>query len=106
MSELSKFKPLGTRVLVKLKAPAPASTSGLIIPEMAQEKPQEGVVAAIGKGKEGDDEKPDLMKLKVGDIVLFSKFTGTEVKLDGDPYLILHKEDIMAIVAPEEAKPK
>jgi len=92
MAELN-IKPLADRVVVE---PAPAETktaSGLIIPDTAQEKPQRGKIVAVGNGK-----KDEPMTVKVGDMVLYGKFAGTEIKLDGGDYLIMRESDILAIV--------
>jgi chaperonin GroES len=86
-------KPIGDRVLVE---PAPAETttaSGIIIPETAKEKPQRGTVAAVGTGK-----KDEPMTVKVGDAVLYGKYSGTEISLDGKDYLIMRESDILAII--------
>ena len=87
------IKPLADRVLVE---PAPAETktaSGLYIPDSAKEKPQQGTIAAVGNGK-----KDHKMTVKVGDTVLYGKYAGTELKLDGKEYLIMREEDILAII--------
>ncbi len=87
------IKPLADRVLV---APAPAETttaSGIIIPDTAKEKPQKGTVVAVGNGK-----KDEPLTVKVGDTVLYGKFSGTELKLDGTDYLMMRESDILAIV--------
>ncbi|WP_185882793.1 co-chaperone GroES [Blattabacterium cuenoti] len=88
-----KIKPLADRVLVK---PDPAETktsSGIIIPDTAKEKPQKGTVIAVGKGK-----KNEPMILKEGDKVLYGKYSGTELKWEGDEYLIMRESDVIAIV--------
>ncbi|CAI9430049.1 co-chaperonin GroES [Candidatus Ornithobacterium hominis] len=92
MSELN-IKPLADRVVVK---PLPAETktaSGIIIPDSAKEKPQEGEVVAVGSGK-----KEEPMTLKVGDKVLYGKYAGTELKLNGEDYLIMRESDVLAVV--------
>lgn len=88
-----KIQPLSDRVVVE---PQPAETktaSGIYIPDSAKEKPQQGKVAAVGKGK--DDQK---MTVKVGDTVLYGKYAGTELKLEGNDYLIMREDDILAII--------
>lgn len=92
MSELN-IKPLADRVVIE---PAPAETktaSGIIIPDSAKEKPQEGIVVAVGNGK-----KDEPMTVKVGDKVLYGKYSGTELKLEGKDYLIMREADILAII--------
>jgi chaperonin GroES len=92
MSELN-IRPLADRVLVE---PAPAETktaSGLIIPDTAQEKPQKGTVVAVGNGK-----KDEPMTVKVGDTVLYGKYSGTELKYEAKDYLIMRESDILAII--------
>lgn len=87
------LKPLSDRVLVE---PAPAETttsSGIIIPDTAKEKPQKGTVVAVGPGK-----KDHNMTVKVGDVVLYGKYSGTELKYDGSDYLIMREDDILAII--------
>ncbi|AGC76000.1 chaperonin GroES [Nonlabens dokdonensis] len=87
------IQPLSDRVVIE---PAPAETrtaSGLYVPDTAKEKPQQGKVVAVGKGKKDHD-----MTVKVGDTVLYGKYSGTELKLDGSDYLIMREDDILAIV--------
>jgi len=88
-----KIQPLSDRVLVEPQAAETKTASGIFIPDTAKEKPQKGKVVAVGKGKE--DYK---MTVKVGDSVLYGKYAGTELKLDGKDYLIMREEDIFAIV--------
>jgi len=93
-----KLKPLGDRVLVEPIEEKEVRKSGIIIPDTAKEKPQEGKVIAVGPGKR--DEKGNLipMDVKEGDKILFGKYAGTEVKIDGKEYLIMHQEDVLAII--------
>jgi chaperonin GroES len=93
-----KFRPLHDRVVVKRTDSEQKSTGGIIIPDTAQEKPQQGEIIAVGPG--GRDEAGKLIPLdvKVGDKVLFGKWSGTEVKLDGVEYLIMKESDIMGVV--------
>ena len=93
-----KLKPLGDRVLVKALEQKEVKKSGIIIPDTAKEKPQEGEVIAVGKGKLSDDGKVIAMDVKVGDKILFGKYSGTEVKMDDQEYLIMHQDDILGIV--------
>ena len=94
-----KLQPLGDRVVVKAVEDNESRTaSGLVIPDTAKEKPQIGEVIAVGPGARDDDGDRMEMEVSVGDRVLYSKFAGTEVKLDGDEYLVLSERDILAIV--------
>ncbi len=88
-----KIKPLADRVLVAPAAAETKTASGIIIPDNAKEKPQKGIVKAVGKGT-----KDEPMTVKVGDTVLYSKYGGTELKLDGKDYLMMRESDILAIV--------
>ncbi|KPK29883.1 MAG: molecular chaperone GroES [Nitrospira bacterium SG8_35_1] len=93
-----KVRPLNDRILVKRLEEEQMTKGGIIIPDSAKEKPAEGEVIAVGKGKMND--KGDRIKLdvKVGDLVLFSKYGGTDVKLDGVDHLIMREDDILAVV--------
>ncbi len=93
-----KIRPLGDRVVVKALEKDKQERGGLIIPDTAKEKPQEGEIVAAGKGKTTDDGKLLMMDVKVGDKVLYGKYSGTEIKLDGDEFLIMHQEDILGIL--------
>jgi chaperonin GroES len=93
-----RLKPLGDRVLVKAVEKKEEIRSGIIIPDTAKEKPQEGEIVAVGKGKIGEDGKLIPMDVKAGDKILYGKYSGTEVKIDGQEYLIMHQEDILGIV--------
>jgi chaperonin GroES len=94
-----KLQPLGDRVVVKAVEDAEARTpSGLVIPDTAKEKPQIGEVIAVGPGARDEDGDRIPMEASVGDRVLYSKFAGTEVKLDSEEYLVLSERDILAIV--------
>jgi chaperonin GroES len=93
-----KIRPLGDRVVVRALDKDKQERGGLIIPDTAKEKPQEGEIVAAGKGKTTDDGKLLAMDVKVGDKILYGKYSGTEIKLDGDEYLIMHQEDILGIL--------
>ncbi len=93
-----KIKPLGDRVIVKPLEEKEVKKGNIIIPDTAKEKPQQGEVVAVGKGKMTDDGKLLPMEVKVGDKVLYGKYSGTEIKIDGQEYLILHQDDILGIV--------
>ena len=90
--------PLGDRVIVKPKAPEEKTKGGIILPDTAQEKPMEGKVVAVGTGKTDEAGKKVAMELKVGDKVLYGKYSGTEVKLDDEEYLIMRESDVYAII--------
>jgi chaperonin GroES len=92
-----KFKPLGDRVLVK-PLEKEEKVGSIIIPDTAKEKPQEGKIEAVGPGKIDDSGKNIAMNVKKGDTVLYGKYSGTEVKIDGKEYLIMHEDDILGIV--------
>ena len=93
-----KIRPLQDRILVKRIDQEDKTKGGIIIPESAKEKPQEGQVIAVGKGKVGDDGKVRSLDVKKGDRVLFGKYSGSEVTLEGDEHLILREEDILGIL--------
>ena len=93
-----KLKPLGDRLVVEPKGQEETTASGLILPETAKEKPQEGEVLAIGPGRRDDDGDRIAMDVAVGDRVLYAKYGGTEVKIDGKKLLILKESDVLAIL--------
>ena len=93
-----KFRPLHDRVLIKALDSEEKTSGGIIIPDTAKEKPQEGEVVAVGPGAKSEDGKIVSMDVKVGDIVLFGKWSGTEIKIDGTEYSIMKESDIMGIV--------
>ena len=92
-----KFRPLHDRVLIKVLDSEEKTSGGIIIPDTAKEKPQEGEVVAVGPGAKNEDGKVAPMDVKVGDIVLFGKWSGTDVKIDGKEYSIMKESDIMGI---------
>lgn len=92
------LKPLHDRVLVKRLDSEEKTKGGIIIPDSAKEKPLEAKVIAVGEGKITDDGKTQKLTVKVGDKVLFGKYAGTEIKVDGDEMIILREDDILAIV--------
>ncbi|HEY1748171.1 MAG TPA: co-chaperone GroES [Xanthobacteraceae bacterium] len=94
-----KFRPLHDRVVVKRIDADERSKGGIIIPDTAKEKPQEGEVVAVGPGGRDENGKLITMDLKAGDRVLFGKWSGTEVKLDGDELLIMKESDVMGVIA-------
>ena len=97
-SKKLNLKPLGDRVVVEPVEKEERTASGIILPETAKEKPQEGTVLAAGPGRTDDDGKRIPMDVKVGDVVLYAKYAGTEVKIDDKKLLILKESDILAIV--------
>ncbi len=93
-----KIRPLGDRILVKRIKEEEKSKGGIIIPDTAKEKPQEGQVIAVGKGKVTEDGKLIAPEVKAGDKVLFGKYSGSEIKLEGEEHLILREDDILGII--------
>ena len=91
-------RPLHDRILVKREEEEEARSGSIIIPDTAKEKPQKGKVVAVGLGKVGDDGKRVALDVKSGDRILFGKYSGSEVKIEGDEYLILREEDVLAIL--------
>jgi chaperonin GroES len=97
IGDFMKFKPLHDRVLIEVLDSSEKTAGGIIIPDTAQEKPQEGKVVAVGGGAKTEDGKVIPMDVKVGDKVLFGKWSGTEVKINGKEYSIMKESDIMGI---------
>ena len=95
----TKFRPLHDRVVVRRLEAEEKSKGGIIIPDSAKEKPQEGEVVAVGPGGRDENGKLIIMGVEAGDRVLFGKWSGTEVKLDGDELLIMKESDIMGVIA-------
>jgi chaperonin GroES len=93
-----KFKPLHDRLLLKPIEAETRTKGGLIIPDTAQEKPMQGKVVAVGKGKRLEDGRLEPLGVKVGDTVIYGKWSGTEVKLDGTDHVILKEEDLFGVV--------
>ena len=91
-------KPLRENVLIKRVEEENRTAGGIILPDTVKEKPSEGKIVAIGEGRVTPDGKVLPMNVKVGDVVLFSKWTGTEIKVDGEPHLIIKEGDILAII--------
>ena len=94
----TKLRPLGDRVVIKPTPREEMTKSGIVLPDTAKEKPQEGEILAVGPGKTLDDGKREAMDVKVGQKVLYGKYAGTEFKLDDDELLIVSQKDILAIV--------
>jgi chaperonin GroES len=93
-----KIQPLADRVLVKPSKAEEKTASGIIIPDTAKEKPMQGEILAAGKGRVADDGKVFPLEVKVGDKVLYGKYSGTEVTIDGEEYLIMRESDVYAII--------
>ncbi len=93
-----KIRPLQDRVIIKRIEEEEKSKGGIIIPDTAKEKPQEGKVVAVGKGKVNDDGKLTPLDVKVNDRILFGKYSGTEINIDGEEHLIMREEDILGII--------
>ncbi len=91
------LKPLGARVLVQRLEAEEKSAGGIILPEAAQEAPREGKVVAVGPGELDENGKPMGVSVKKGDIVIYASYGGTEVKIDGEEYLIINEDDILAV---------
>ena len=94
----TKFTPLHDRVLVRRVEEAETTRGGLIIPDSAKDKPQEGEVISTGKGKINDEGKVRPLDVKEGDRILFGKYSGTEIKIDGEEFLIMREEEVLGIV--------
>lgn len=92
------IKPLGERVVIEVSESEMKTASGIVLPDTAKEKPQEGKVVAVGSGKQLDNGTHAAMEVKAGDKVLFSKYSGTEVKVDEKSYLVVRESDILAIL--------
>ena len=92
------LRPLGDRVVIQPTPREEMTKSGIVLPDTAKEKPQEGSIIAAGPGRLNDDGKREPMDVQVGDKVLYAKYAGTEFKIDGDEYLIVSQKDILAIV--------
>ena len=93
-----KFRPLHDRVVVKRVEEEGKTKGGIIIPDTAKEKPQEGKVIAVGNGRVNEDGKKIPLDVKAGDKILFGKYSGSEVKVDDQEYLIMKEEDVLAII--------
>ncbi|MGE5791590.1 MAG: co-chaperone GroES [Bacteroidota bacterium] len=94
-----KIRPLHDRVIVKRLEEERKSAGGIVIPDNAAEKPDQGEVIAVGPGKRNEDGKREALDVKVGDRILFGKYSGTTVKIEGTEYLVMREEDIMGVVA-------
>ena len=97
-SVTTTFTPLHDRILVRRMEEGETIRGGIIIPDSAKEKPQEGEVVAVGKGKSNDEGKVFPLDVKAGDKVLFGKYSGTEIKIDGEDFLIMREEEVLGIL--------
>jgi chaperonin GroES len=93
-----KLRPLQDRILVQRVEEETTTKGGIIIPDTAKEKPAEGKVVAVGNGKLGDDGKRIALEIKTGDRILFGKYAGTEVKIEGEEYLIMREDDVLGVI--------
>ena len=98
-SVTTTFTPLHDRILVRRMEEGETVRGGIIIPDSAKEKPQEGEVISVGKGKSNDEGKVFPLDVKAGDTILFGKYSGTEIKLDGDDFLIMREEEVLGIIS-------
>jgi chaperonin GroES len=93
-----KFRPLYDRVLIERVESEETTSGGIILPDSAKEKPQQGKVIAVGKGKLGEDGKLIALELKEGDTILFGKYSGSEIKIEGTEYIIMKEDEVLGIV--------
>jgi chaperonin GroES len=96
---MKKLRPLQDRILVQRVAEETTTKGGIIIPDTAKEKPVEGKVFAVGSGKVGEDGKRIPLEIKEGDSILFGKYAGTEVKIEGEEYLIMREDDVLGVIS-------
>jgi chaperonin GroES len=101
-----KIRPLYDRIVVKRVEEKEQMQGGLYIPDTAKEKPQEGEVVAVGKGKRLEDGKVVVLDVQVGDRILFGKYSGSDIKLDGDEYLIMREDEVLGILESQPVKAK
>ena len=95
---MAKFTPLHDRILVRRVEEAETTRGGIILPDTAKEKPQEGEVISVGKGKINEEGKVRPLDVKEGDRILFGKYSGTEIKLDGEDFIIMREEEVLGII--------
>ncbi len=95
----TKLTPLHDRIVVRRIEEATTTRGGIIIPDSAKDKPQEGEVISVGKGKSNDEGKVSPLDVKAGDHILFGKYAGTEIKIDGEEFLIMREEEVLGILA-------
>jgi len=92
------LKPLGNRVVIEPNEQEEITSGGIVLPETAKEKPQKGKIIAAGKGKVTEDGKVLTLDVKVGDLILFGKYSGTEIKVDGKEYLMMREDDVLGVI--------
>jgi chaperonin GroES len=92
------IKPIGSHVIIQRSEPSAKSAGGIVLPENAKDKPKEGKVIAVGNGKVLEDGKRQVMQLKSGDRVLFTSYSGSEIKVSGQDYLVMEESDILAVI--------
>ena len=92
------LKPIGDRIVIELVESEEKTASGIVLPDTAKEKPQEGKVVAVGKGKVNDDGKITPLDIKVNDRILFGKYSGSEINIDGEEHLIMREDDILGVI--------
>ena len=100
----TKFTPLHDRILVRRVEEEGTTRGGIIIPDSAKDKPQEGEVISVGRGKSNDEGKVFPLDVKEGDRILFGKYSGTEIKLDGEDFIIMREEEVLGVVSGAHAK--
>ena len=100
----TKFTPLHDRILVRRVEEAETTRGGIIIPDSAKDKPQEGEVISVGKGKISEEGKVRPLDVKEGDRILFGKYSGTEIKLDGEDFIIMREEEVLGVISGAPAK--
>lgn len=93
-----KLRPLQDRILVQRVEEETKTKGGIIIPDTAKEKPAEGKVVSVGEGRVSDDGKKVALEVKAGDLILFGKYSGTEVKIEGEEYLIMREDDVLGVI--------
>ena len=99
-----KIRPLHDRIIIQRLDPGEQRVGGIIVPDTAKEKPQQGKVIAAGDGKIRDDGTRQSPDVKAGDVILFGKFSGQEIKLDGEDYLIMREEEVLGVIGDRDAK--
>jgi len=97
-------RPLHDRIIVQRIEESEQKIGGIIIPDTAKEKPQQGKVIAVGAGKVNDDGKRNALDVKAGDLILFGKYSGQEIKLDGEEYLIMREDEVLAVIEDKKSK--
>jgi len=93
-----KFRPLYDRILVERVESEEVTKGGIILPDTAKEKPQQGKIIAVGNGRKTEDGKVVPLEIKVGDVILFGKYSGSEIKIEGNEYLIMKEDDVLGVV--------